>query len=85
MWGTRFRATAADLYFPQVVICNSNFIQATFIQEYNITDHANLLIKYFFSGSPDVITDEEKKIIQEIEVCGFFLRDFVKMLHCESY
>ena len=63
-----FRATPNDLYFPQVVICNSNFIQATFLEEYNITEHANLLIQYFFSRSPKDITTKGKKIVQEIEV-----------------
>ncbi len=64
------RATTADLYFPQVVLCNSNFIQATFLQEFNITQHANLLIRYFYSGSAKDITEKETKIIGEIEVGG---------------
>ena len=64
------RATAKDLYFPQVVVCNSNFIQATFLKEFNITEHANLLIQYYFSGSPRDITEKQKKIVGKIEVGG---------------
>ncbi len=69
-----FRAAAADLFFPQVVLCNNNFIQATFLEEYDVTEHANLMIKYYFKGSPDPITEKQKDIINEIEVSseGFF-------------
>ncbi len=50
-----------------MAICNSNFIQASFLEEYDIADYSNLLIEYYFSGSYRRITDEEKRIIERIE------------------
>ncbi len=62
------QATTEDLYFPQVVICNSNFIQATFLEEFQIAEFADLLVKYYFTGSSKPITKEEEAAIGYIEV-----------------
>ncbi len=60
-------SSTSELYFPQVAVCNNNFIQASFLEEYDLTNHSDLLIRYFYSGSPEPITEKEAKFIEKIE------------------
>jgi len=50
-----------------VAVCNSNLIQASFLEEYDIEDEANLLISYYFRGTEAKISEEQKESIRAIE------------------
>ncbi len=46
-------SSTSELYFPQVAVCNNNFIQASFLDAYDLTNHSDPLIRYFYSGTPE--------------------------------